>query len=237
MNEYIFLFVSQHHSHHVLQLWFLIQLLLLKQPLNLWSIPLLAPYSKMWTSSQTLKNSTSTLSCRLAPAAALIKGERPPAVSWHVDNSKDCLRSKRKTLKIKSETLLMCFLRAVCLSQWPECPVVQPHAADACFQLDQRSSGGIPRDFSSKAGSLRWIQVGPNAPRVIRSWLRTCKRITFCCWLDFHHQSSAKFGFDPTYFAIHRTLITAVACLITATDVWDYFSSRLRPAKAKHQYK
>lgn len=51
----------------------------------------------MWTSSQTLKNSTSTLSYRLAPAVMLIKGEHPPAVSWHVDNSKDRLQYRTGT--------------------------------------------------------------------------------------------------------------------------------------------
>lgn len=113
--------------------------------------------------------SSSSADKRWAPA--------PAVVSWHADDRKDSLQGRTSKQGDIANTFCFC---PVCLAQWPDCPVVQPHAADARVWLDQRSSGGIPRDFSPKARSLRWIQVGAHAERVVRSWLHTCKKgVTF----------------------------------------------------------
>lgn len=61
--------------------------------------------------------------------------------------------------------LLLCHLLInqwwwIIFSQWPERPVIEPHTADACVQLDPQSFRGIPRDLSPQTGGLWWIQVG-----------------------------------------------------------------------------
>lgn len=53
--------------------------------------------------------------------------------------------------------------------QWPECPVLKSHPADARFQLDSQSFGGIPRNLSPKAGGVWWIQVGVKTTALLTS--------------------------------------------------------------------
>lgn len=63
--------------------------------------------------------------------------------------------------KHKYATLLLMMSDSICC-QWPQLPVIQPYAADACVQLDPGPFRGVPWDLSSQAGGLRWIQVGTN---------------------------------------------------------------------------
>lgn len=62
------------------------------------------------------------------------------------------------------------FLGFLSLSfQRPVCPVLKSHPADARFQLDSQSFGGIPRNLSPKAGGVRRIQVGVKTPAQLTS--------------------------------------------------------------------
>ena len=143
----------------------------------------------------------------------------------------------------------------IIFSQWPECPVIEPHTADACVQLDPQSFRGIPRNLSPQTGGLWWIQVG-----IIRKFLKaTCyifwnennisvtkktnqfqaEALLFSLllntWRSYITENKSNFFHELTVcFTIYLNIYRWFSPLesVTASDVWDSLSSKLPPAKA-----